>query len=274
MKKFRLLLTGFLAVFALGGCQKVEITGETETLLTGQETFTEETLVDIDVLVDEAIYLKFNLLKSAVTEGDYYLTKCPVLTLDSTSTMKILTIDFGTGCTGKDGKLRSGKIIVTSTSFISNTRERVKTFNNFYVEGKKVEGTISKTITINRDDHSKVAENRENVTITFPDNGGKAYRKANVTREYDFNIPGVVRDNTVTTWGKVEFTRISGLKLTKTVNEATPLLFKMSCHQIVSGIVTFTTSDNRTWTIDYGDGTCDRKATITKNGETKTIIIR
>jgi len=38
-------------------------------------------------------------------------------------------------------------------------------------------------------------------------------------------------------------------------------------------MISVTTSDNRSWTINYGDGTCDAKATLTMDGKTKEIKI-
>jgi hypothetical protein len=275
MKKFRLFLTVILVVFSINACQKDQIADENDNLIIEQETIAEQTLVDLDALVDEALGIQFSFLKStASSEGDYYVNKCPVITFNQTANPKVLTIDFGTSCTGKDGKVRSGKILVSSTSVENFAFTRTKTFDNFFVDGKKIEGTITKTITLNREDHSKVAQVVEDVTITFPDNKGKATRKATLTRDYQLNVLGVPKDNVIESWGKVEFTRVNGLKITKTIAEADPLVFKMACHQIVSGVIAVSTSDNRTWSIDYGDGECDNKAVVTKNGEPKEIKIR
>jgi hypothetical protein len=52
-----------------------------------------------------------------------------------------------------------------------------------------------------------------------------------------------------------------------------PVVFDMSCTNSfvpVSGIEEWTDNEN-TYTIDYGDGTCDNLATVTENGETYTI---
>ena len=197
---------------------------------------------------------------------------CPVITYDKTSNPRKMTIDFGEGCVGRDDKTRSGKIIITSTAFENQSMERVKTFENFTVEGKKIEGEITKKITLDRENHSKVAEIKEDVTFTFEDNT-TLKRKGNLTREHIFGLPGVRTDNETKTWGEVITTRPSGVTLIKTIEETTPLLFKASCKQIVSGIVTFTNGDT-TWTIDYGTGECDNTATVTRNGETRTVKIR
>jgi hypothetical protein len=275
MKKFRFLFTAVLLILTVISCQQDEIISEDDNLIIDQETVAEQTLVDLDALVDEALGIQFSFLKStASSEGDYYVNKCPVITSNLTANPKVVTIDFGTSCTGKDGKVRSGKILVSSTSVENFAFTRTKTFDNFYVDGKKIEGTITKSITLNREDHSKVAQVVEDVTITFPDNKGKATRKATLTRDYQLNVLGVPKDNVIESWGKVEFTRVSGLKITKTIAEADPLVFKMACHQIVSGVISVSASDNRTWSIDYGDGECDNKAVVTKNGETKEIKIR
>jgi hypothetical protein len=274
MKNFKFLFALALFVLAFSACQKNEDVKVNDDLLINQETVAEQMLVDLDALVDEAIGLKLPGLKSAAIEGFYYVNTCPVITLNSTATPKVMTIDFGTGCKGKDGKERSGKIVVTSSSLENFTIQRAKTFENFVIDGKKIEGTITRTLTINREDHSKVANIKEDVTITFPDNAGKATRKSNMTREYQLFVLGVQKDNVIKSWGTSEFSRVSGIKLSKTIEEAKPLVFKMECHQIVSGIVSFKTSDNRNWSIDYGSGECDNKATVTKDGETKEITLR
>jgi hypothetical protein len=274
MKNIKFILLALFVAIAVNSCQNEELTPEDNTLLTEQETIAEEILSDLDILVDEALDFQFFFLKSATVGETWFLGDCPTITYDKTSTPKVLTIDFGKACTGLDGKIRSGKIIVTSTSFENVKIERVKTFENFTVDGKKIEGTISKTITIDREDHSRVAVTKEDVTITFPDNGGKAQRKAGMTREYKLNTVGNPRDNVITSWGKVEFTRVSGLKVTKTIVEADPLVFKASCHRLVSGTVTFTTSDNRSWSVDYGDGECDNLATVTNGDKTKVIHLK
>jgi hypothetical protein len=212
------------------------------------------------------------MLKSGGFDRMFLNDDCPVITYDKTSNPRKMTLDFGTGCVGRDDKTRSGKIIITSSAFENQTLERVKTFENFTVEGKKIEGEISKKITLNRENHSKIAEIKENITVTFEDNN-TLKRKGNLTREHIFGLPGVRADNETTTWGEVITTRPSGATITKTIEETTPLLFKASCRQIVSGIVTFTNGDT-SWTIDYGAGECDNTATVSRNGETRTVKIR
>ena len=50
----------------------------------------------------------------------------------------------------------------------------------------------------------------------------------------------------------------------------TPLFYDTDCEFIKSGIVELNRKGNIT-VIDYGDGTCDDKATVTTNGTTEEI---
>jgi len=275
MKRLNLFFALSLMFVGFNSCQRDEPSATVDEIsLSQQETQAEETLADIDILVDEALDLNFSTLKSATIESSVYLGDCPVITVNRTATPQVITIDFGTACTGKDGKVRSGKIMVTSPSFTTFPSVRDKSFDNYMVDGKKVEGSISKTISKDQENNIRTAVIQENITITFPDNEGVATRVASLTRQYERNALLNRLDNQVVSWGTVEFTHISGVKLTKTITAANPLIFKVACHHIVSGIISVTTSNNRSWTIDYGNGDCDNKATLTIGEKTREIRIR
>lgn len=270
----QLKLAAIAAIFVLGtiSCQKEETDSQMSNDQIDQEVIAENLLVELDELTEEGIDFQFDALKSGGSDRMFLNDACPVITYDKTSNPRKMILDFGTGCVGRDDKTRSGKIIITSNAFENLSLERVKTFENFTVEGKKIEGKITKKITLNRENLSRVAEIKEDITVTFEDNMILT-RKGNLTREQIFGIPGVRADNETTTWGEVITTRPSGATITKTIAEATPLLFKASCRQIVSGIVTFTNGDT-SWTIDYGAGECDNSATVTRNGETRTVKLK
>lgn len=275
MKQFKLVFAVCLMFIGFNSCQKEETASTVDEItLSLQETQTEETLADVDLLVDETVDSNFSLLKSASIESAIYLTDCPVITVNKTATPQVITIDFGTACTGKDGKVRSGKIIVTSTSFTTFPSVRDKSFDNYIIDGKKIEGSVAKTITKDQENNIRTAVIKENITITFPDGEGKATRIAELTRQYQRNKLLNPADNQIVSWGTVEFTQISGVKVTKTITSTDPLVFKVACHHIVSGTVSVTTSNNRSWTINYGDGTCDNKAILTIGDKTKEIKIR
>ncbi len=274
MKQLKMVFAVGLMIVTFQSCQKNEVIPVFDEIqLSQQETLAEETLADVDLLVDEAVDANFNQLKSATLESAAYLTDCPVVTANKTATPQVVTIDFGTSCTGKDGKVRSGKIIVTSASFNTFPSVRDKSFSNYIVGGNKVEGSVTKTITKDQENNIRTAVIQENITITLPD-GGKSTRVANQTRQYQRNTLANSTDNQVVSWGTAEFTRVSGVKVTKTVTSTDPLVFKVACHHVVSGTVSFSNSKDRSWKINYGDGTCDDKAILTIGEKTKEIKIR
>jgi hypothetical protein len=275
MKRLTILFAISLSLFAINSCQKNDIsTSVDEVMVSQQETQADELLADVDLLVEEAIDLNINQLKSGTIAGSMFLTDCPVVTTDKTASPQVMTLDFGTGCTGRDGKIRSGKITVTSTSFNTFPSIRTKTFSNFVVAGKKIEGSIVKTISKDQVNNIRTAQLQENITITFPANEGTTKRVANLTRQYMLNELANQADNQIVSWGTVEFTRISGVKITKSILADSPLVFTVACHHIVSGTVLVTTSNNHSWKIDYGKGECDDKATLTIGDKTKEIKIR
>lgn len=274
MKKLKMSFVLIAMMVSFNSCQKEEAPQAFDEIsLSQQETLTEEALAEIDVLVDEALDLNFVLLKSAHTETSF-LGDCQVVTIDRKASPQVMIIDFGTGCVGKDGKTRSGKIIVTSTAFNVFPSVRNKTFENFVVEGRKIEGSVTKTISKDQENNIRTAQLQEDVTITFADKEGTAKRVANMTRQYMRNTLANPADNQVVSWGTVEFTRISGVKVTKTIAAENPLVYKASCRRIVSGVVSFTSSDNKSWSIDYGTGECDNIATLTNGDKTREIKIR
>lgn len=274
MKRLNLIFALSLVFLGLNACQKDE-TSETvdESSISQQETQTEETLAGIDILVDEALDINFSTLKSATMKNSVYLSDCPVITINKTASPQLISIDFGSACTGKDGIVRSGKINATSISFTTFPSVRNVSFENFYVDGKKIEGDIIKTISKDQENNIRTAQIQEDITIAFPENAGSAHRVANLTRQYVRN--GLLNpfDNQIVTWGTVEFTRLSGVELTKTVTSQDPLIFKVACQHIVSGTVSFVTSNNRMWSLDFGNGECDNKATLTIGDKANEIRI-
>jgi hypothetical protein len=50
-----------------------------------------------------------------------------------------------------------------------------------------------------------------------------------------------------------------------------PLHVKVGCAFITKGVLNFTPTGQMVRVIDYGDGTCDAKFTVTINGQTYTI---
>jgi hypothetical protein len=271
MKTTSLFFCLAIMAFLTASCNKEEITPDSSIVV--EETNSEEYGVEIDAIADEAYEIaEANSLKSATTMC--YLNDCAVVTFDKSESIKVLTVDFGSGCVGNDGKTRTGKIIITTESFSETNKLRTFSFDGFTVNGNAVSGTIEKNITNNIDSNSRLAVISESIIIALAGDKGTLTRTAELTRLYEFGTIGQVRDNKFTTWGTAQFTNAKGRTITKTVLEATPLLYKTVCRQVVSGVKTIDFGNGKVWSVNFGDGTCDHLATVTDGGNTWVIRLR
>lgn len=275
MKLIKIFFALSLLIVITNSCLKRELQSiMDEVILSQQDTQSEEVLADVDLIVDDALAQNAGQLKAGTMGNSAYLTSCATITLNNKVSPQMLTIDFGTSCTGTDGKIRSGKIIVTSESFNTFPSIRNKSFQNYIVDGKKMEGNMIKTIQKDQVNNIRTATSNEDITITLPNNEGSAHRVANLTRQYLFNSVGVRDDNQIKTFGTVEFTRASGVKVFKTIPAENPLVYSAACHHIVSGLVSIVTTTGHSWSINFGNGECDNKAIITIGNKSKEITIR
>ncbi len=268
MKIMKLLTVAALglAVF-FTACKKEE----SATMLPAQITAAEDQTTandlyeDVDDQVDEAIETRGG--------GE----DCPTVTIvpaDGTYP-RTMTIDFGTdGCTGPDGRVRKGQIVVNLTDTLSNAGAvRTATFVDFYVDDAHLEGTRTLT-NMGLDANGNRIFTRTVVggKITYP-NGEFSSWEANhdITLVEGADTHTLLDNVWEVTGGATGVTRNGRAFITEIT---TPLVRKRICRWAVAGIKTLTI-DGKTLTIDYGDGTCDRKATVTgSNGNTREILIR
>ncbi len=191
---------------------------------------------------------------------------CATVTVTPQATFpKTIVIDFGTGCTSIDGVLRKGKInIVLSDSVRKPGTTAVMTFDGYYVHGFKVEGTITWTNTSTPNGVSWTRE-IENGKVTAP--GGNYYwlheGTKNVTQTAGANTPFNLLDDVYSITGNHTVTNPAGKTRTATVTEA--LEKKVICHHVSKGKIKLE-GPNHYAIIDYGDGTCDKVATISIDG--------
>jgi hypothetical protein len=265
-------LIGLLSVSILG-CRKDDKT--TNTMTTDDKesvknvTFSDQIGADMEQAFDEGLQNADNGVM--VPMNGVVLGPCVTVTLTMNGGLNILTIDYGSqGCLCFDGKTRKGKLIASAAHFNQLNVLRTLTTENYYVNDYHVEGTITRNITKDISAATREAQIMENLTITNPNGVIMFTRSGTLTRIFEFNTPNNPVDNTMTTWGQVNITRPNGNQITRIVNQTTPLFYKNSCHQFVSGIANITVNSNN-YTVDFGNGSCDDVATGS-NGTNTWII--
>lgn len=239
------------------------------------EATSTEIMEDIDEVADYATGSFESSNGRSLLGGGKRFGDCVTITEDETTGTK--TIDFGEeGCEGRDGRVRTGKIIIT----IEGERDepgfkRTITLEDFTVDTIQIEGTRVMTYVSGTD-----TEKEYNATLTggkmiFPD-GTEATRESDRTRIATFDEEG--EKSQVARYGTASGLNKEGLTYSNVVDETTPILSLSTCREEgifapVSGIMTINIEGESEKTIDFGDGTCDNLVIITQDGVSEEVEI-
>jgi hypothetical protein len=202
----------------------------------------------------------------------FNFSNCATITHDSIN--HIVTFDFGTGCTGNDGKVRSGKVLVnySGTGYFDAGSSWTVSFDNYFVNSRHIEGTRSVVNNgLNTSGNMTWTIVAQNMKITRPDGTWRSWNSQR-TREM---VSGY-NDSTWTNDVYVINGNSSGLNSNgESVSiTLTNIRKDFSCHYITSGTMEITPSSHPVRTINFGNGTCDDVATVTRGGVSRTIQLR
>ena len=184
---------------------------------------------------------------------------------------KTILIDFGpVNCIDSFGVSRRGKInIVISDTLRRPGSTAVMTFDGYYVNEFKREGTHTWTNTSTATTRSwqrKV----ENGKITAPNGNFWLHSSIReVVQTSGVPTPRNLRDDIFSVRGNASVTNPAGITRTATIIE--PLQKKYICPFIDKGRIKFQ-GPNHFSVLDYGNGECDRFATISIDGRPPRII--
>ncbi len=90
---------------------------------------------------DASVLIGQDLIESSLKSTSGSVT-IGILPFDLDSWPKVVTVDYGDGSTGGDGVYRSGKILIESDNWYGEVGSvHTTTFDNYYQDGYKIEGT-------------------------------------------------------------------------------------------------------------------------------------
>ena len=264
----------FLFALVFTACDKT--TDNTPDLTTAEDDALASLMFD-DVYneVEDAMSSMENSIYGGQLKSAAEIT-CKTITVeqpdDSTFWPRTVTIDYGEGCTGPDGRTRKGKIVVVVNGrYADEGYSRSVTFDNFYVDNYKIEGT--RTVT------NEGRNDSGNITFSVVLTDGKVIAPdgTEMTRSYDrvrewvagSDTPRYRWDDEYLITGEATGVNHKGVAYTRTIID--PLHVSQQCRWILSGSVKLVSESHSDVLLDYGDGTCDRIATVTVNDVTKTI---
>ena len=232
----------------------------------------------------------FGQMNPGASGGTARLTACPDVTITHLSAVNPfpvkIVMDFGTGCTGRDGRTRSGKIIteytnrlfvpgaIATTIFVDYTVDSIK------VQGKHTITNQSEPPTnVNCPTH-KWKVTVEDAKLTKPNGNYVEWNSTKTVTQIEgmctpFDPLNDIYKIAGSSHGKAK----RGDLLIAWNSEITePLIKKFTCRWLVKGIirtarVNLTTNSPWVATINYGTGDCDNKAVVTINGVLHNITL-
>jgi hypothetical protein len=192
-----------------------------------------------------------------------------------------VVLDFGTGCVGRDGHFRKGKIIHIYTNRLLLPGAVVETtFDNYYQDSTKIEGAYRIKNTTEVLTSPRYQTNVINGKLIRPNGNFTLWNSEKIRTQIEGAITaGMPMDDVFSTTGAA---RGQVRRDTTTVfwnsTILDPLIKKMNCRWIVKGTVR-TVRENATsgerWqgVINFGTGNCDNTAVVVINGVTYTITL-
>ena len=299
MKKIKNVRQAFITLLTASAlftaCQKTNNTEVAAKLELKQASISTEADAEATVLYDDVfdnvmgtnsevglggsigIYGRSAVKTSARFEGVDSTPRCFTTTITPLAPgafPKTVTVNFGTGCTGKDGHMRRGKVItVFSGRMIEPGSKAATTFDGYYVDSVKVEGYHF--IQNNSTSNNRIFTVRvENGKLTKPSGNYVAWNDTKTRTQTEGNgTPEYIKDDVYSIRGEANGTvKYNDKTLQWSSAIVEPIIRKFTCRWAVKGQIKITRNTN-TSLFDYGNGSCDDQATLTINGQVHNITL-
>ena len=290
MKKLTLIVISFGLITS---CSDEGVSGFSENLSTTTVLETINSIAfeeDMDEMVSESMNLTSNALSARSLDSDTDSNAlrgpkkfkgnkygdCATVVDDEENFIK--TITFTEDCEGKRGQTRSGTMIINyseSRGEVGSFRE--VTYDDFYINGVKIEGTKRTEIIFIDENGSKTMRSTHTDGKMIYEDGTFKTKSSDMTRyTYMENDEKIYSTLSGTKSG------VSTEGVSFTMEITTPIRFVYDCtlegqrrrgKVPVEGIKV-TTDGEQVIITDFGDGTCDTLVEVTKDGEVETVDLR
>jgi len=272
MKTKTLIFTLIAAGLTLASCQRSEPLEDSSVEAADDAVVSEALYDDVFASLEIATAFAEIPLKSASV-----IDTCPLITVTFPGEglwPRNVTIDYGTSCTGLNDVVRSGKIILAmSAPRRTEGSVRTVTFDNYTVNGAKIEGTYAvENLGLNSNENTVFSVSLSGGKITFSDERTITrtfLREREYTEGYATWTPW---DDKCLITGYATGTNLNGVAYTHSIKSA--LEWQAACRFIVSGTIEFDIEGVEPFVLDYGDGECDATATLSRGDDTKEITLR
>ena len=278
MKTKLFVMITAMAILTFTSCKKdSSLIDQASINLADDDVVTDAVYEDVFSTADNATIILEQGLKGGDIKSESVVSdSCPKITVTNPATgiwPKVITVDYGTGCSGFYDATRSGKIVIEVTGPRQQVgSKRTVTFVNYFFNEIKVEGTkVFENMRIVNNQNPIISVKLTNGKLTLP--GGKTIERSfDHQREWTagFLTKNIWDDECLVT-GTANGKNIDGLAYNNTI--VTALQWKRVCKFIVSGVVKIEREGKDPIEINYGTGECDAKATVSRGGESIEILL-
>jgi len=227
------------------------------------------TVEEVNNIVEQAFVEEESGLVASKNGGNSFFPHCLTKTVVTTDTSKVVTLDFGDGCMVR-GHFIAGILIMSyEKDQTLHTRTISVEFDDFRVNHKLIVGYYSIVRMRSNDNENPQSTATIDISVTW-DNGDFASREGVKIREWIEGYgSGIWSDNVYLITGNWTSVLKNGTVLSAEIT--TPLRRELVCRFFVSGEVALQKND-RTATLNFGDGDCDNEALLTLQNGTEIII--
>jgi len=269
-----LLLAGIVSLSACNeDTEEVASDADVAESIVTDEAIADDLFEDIDLISDEASLYEGSTQGGRLENSESAMMRDCVGRLlerraEDKVLTKIVTLDFQEGCEGPKGRERQGTMVITRVTDVNEATYTVSTtFQDFFLDGKKVEGTRTRVYTTLETGVLQVAVTLTDGKVTLED-GRVIERDGSFTKTWNRN------SGEISVEGAASGINRNGVAYTSTVTS--PLVYKQSCategiFMATQGIRSITREGKADVTIDYGQGDCDKTVDVTVNGEERTL---
>lgn len=230
---------------------------------------------DIDDMAELTVELSTEPAGGRVSELDDDRFCEGVFSVEGDKESGTITLDFGDGCADKKGNVRKGKIIITykgrrfEPGSSATTTFADYSINNVAIEGIRTVVNISESL----ESAPTFSVNLVDGSATWPD-GAVATREAEKVHVLVRNANPL--NDLLKVAGEANGTTRNGVAYEMVITDS--LVFKRGCRAIkrgripVEGVKVIET-ENKTITVDFGDGTCDGEVEVIVDGKSEELTV-
>ncbi|MFC7357724.1 hypothetical protein ACFQO1_08500 [Jejudonia soesokkakensis] len=196
---------------------------------------------------------------------------CTTITIQPNGNGGSILLDFGTGCELNNGAFVTGSIQILYGPLDGGTRTLTYEYTNFTYNSNGISGGGTVVRVVDNGNGNPQSTVTEDITVSFPNTEITATRNATRISEWVEGVgSGNWQDNVYHITGNWETIFTNGFSRTGTVTDK--LVRKLQCRYLVSGLLEIS-QQNITGVIDWGDGSCDNRATLEINGRIYDIVL-